>query len=292
MTGGEKQDRDWPIFTAGRSMLHTVSREQLIGWCRQAVRFVMPVECISCNRMLSKDPIPFFCSACWDRIEPIAGPRCSRCDQPFVSVASTSWTEDHQCQNCLKRPPVYERAWTLFPYLPPLQDAICAFKYRGKFALAKPLAALMIRALPAEIDGDLIVPVPLHPARLRAREFNQSLLLATLLGRHLKRPVLTTDLVRIHATDPQTTLTRQERLRNLRQAFAVRNSEVLAGRRVLLIDDVFTTGTTLHECGKTLLKAGALSVFALTLARTIDTNLIPDRILAENARRSLTGFGI
>lgn len=273
-------------------MLQTDKRDQLIGWYRQAVRFVMPVECISCNRMLSTDPIPFFCRVCWEQIVPIKGSRCSRCDQPFVSAAATSWTPDHQCQNCQERPPAYERAWTLFPYLPPLQDAICAFKYRGKFALAKPLAALMLRAVPAEIDGDLLVPVPLHPARLRAREFNQSLLLADQLGRYLKRPVSATVLVRILATDPQTTLTRRERLRNLRQAFAVRNAEVLAGRRVLLIDDVFTTGTTLNECAKTLLKAGALSVSALTLARTIDTNLVPDRILAENATRSLSGLGI
>lgn len=292
LTGGGKQDRDWPVFTAGHSMLQPDRRDQLIGWYRQALRFLMPTECISCNRTLSTDPIPFFCRACWDQIGPIAGSRCSRCDQPFVSAAATSWTPDHQCQNCFERPPAYERAWTLFPYLPPLQDAICAFKYRGKFALAKPLAALMIRAIPSQIDGDLLVPVPLHPTRLRAREFNQSLLLADQLGRHLKRPVSATVLVRVLATDPQTTLSRQERLRNLRQAFAVRNAEALAGRRVLLIDDVFTTGTTLNECAKTLRKGGALSVSALTLARTIDTNLVPDRFLAANAARSLTGLGI
>jgi ComF family protein len=150
----------------------------------------------------------------------------------------------------------------------------------------------MIRVIPSQIDGDLLVPVPLHPTRLRAREFNQSLLLADQLGRHLKRPVSATVLVRVLATDPQTTLSRQERLRNLRQAFAVRNAEALAGRRVLLIDDVFTTGTTLNECAKTLRKGGALSVSALTLARTIDTNLVPDRFLAANAARSLTGLGI
>jgi Predicted amidophosphoribosyltransferases len=80
-------------------------------------------------------------------------------------------------------------------------------------------------------------------------------------------------------------LTRRERLRNLRRAFAVQDAEPLAGRRILLVDDVYTTGTT-------LLKAGALSVSALTLARTIDSSLVPDRILAEHADRSLTGFGL
>jgi ComF family protein len=273
-------------------MLQTHRRAQVIGWCRQAVRFVVPVECVSCERTLGTDPVPFFCRTCWERIEPLTGLRCSHCDQPFVSAAATSWTPDHQCQNCLDRPPAYARAWTLYPYLPPLQDAICAFKYRGKFALAKPLAALMINAIPAEIDSGLILPVPLHPDRLRAREFNQSLLLADLLGRHLKRPVCATSLVRVLASAPQTTLTRQERLRNLRHAFAIRNPEVLAGRHVLLIDDVFTTGTTLNECAKTLLKAGALSVSALTLARTVDTSLVADRILAENMKGSFIRFGI
>jgi len=150
----------------------------------------------------------------------------------------------------------------------------------------------MTRAIPGDIDGDLIVPVPLHPARLREREFNQSLLLADLLGRQLQLPVVATVLVRVLAAAPQTTLTRQERLHNLRQAFAIRNAEVLAGRRVLLIDDVFTTGTTVNQCAKSLLKAGVLSVSVLTLARTIDTSLVPDRVLAENAKRSCMAFGL
>lgn len=265
------------------SMLQFYGHEHLIGWYRQALRFVMPVDCIGCNRTLGTDPIPFFCRACWEQIVPLNGPSCSRCDQPFVSSAATSWTADHQCQDCLERPPAYQRAWTLFPYLPPLQDAICSFKYRGKVGMAKPLASLMIQAMPSSISRtDLIVPIPLHPTRMRAREFNQSLLLADQISRHLRIPVLPMALIRLLATDPQTTLTRHERLRNLRQAFAVRTPTVITGRRVLLIDDVFTTGTTLNECAKTLLKAGAASVCALTLARTIDTNLVPDRILAEH----------
>ena len=146
----------------------------------------------------------------------------------------------------------------------------------------------MISALPSRIDVDVIIPVPLHPARLRAREFNQSLLLADQLSHHLVRPVSPTNLVRITATDPQTTLTRQARLRNLRKAFDVRRPQDLAEKRILLVDDVFTTGTTLNECAKTLLKAGTGPVFALTLARTVDTGLVPDRFYAEQAVQSLT----
>jgi ComF family protein len=163
---------------------------------------------------------------------------------------------------------------------------ICTFKYRNVFGLAKPLAALMVRALPEQLDVDLIVPVPLHPSRLRAREFNQSLLLADSLGRYLRLPVSCADVVRMVRTEPQMSLTRQARLRNLRRAFQVRNAQAFAGRRLLLIDDVFTTGTTLNECAKALLSAGAASVSALTLARTIDASLVPDTVLMKHRARS------
>ena len=253
-----------------------------------ALRAVLPADCISCAQPLRMDGTPYFCNACWAGITPISGPRCSRCDQPFVSTAAVSWTPDHRCQSCLERPPAYDRAWTLYPYIPPLQDAICAFKYRNVFHLAKPLAALMIRALPAHLDADVIVPVPLHPSRLRTREFNQSLLIADRVGRYLMRPVSSTDFVRTVATDPQTSLTRLKRLRNLRHAFTVRHAEPFAGRSVLLIDDVCTTGATLNECAKALRSAGAASISALTLARTIDSSLAPDRIWAARSARSFT----
>jgi ComF family protein len=273
-------------------MLRDTTQNRLAGWCRQAIRFVLPVECIACGRSLSTDPVPFFCTACWHTIRPFQQPACARCDQPFVSQAATHYTPNHQCQQCQERPPDFQRAWTLFPYLPPLREAICSFKYRGKHTLAQPLARLMIGALPSGIDVDVMIPVPLHPARLRTREFNQSLLLADQLGRYLDLPVWATNLVRIAATDPQTTLTRQARLRNLRKAFAIRRPQDIAEKRILLVDDVFTTGTTLNECAKTLRKAGAGPVFALTLARTVDTDLVPDRHFAQQAAPSLTTIGI
>jgi ComF family protein len=273
-------------------MLRRDTQDRLIGWCRQALRFVLPVECITCGNALSTDPVPFFCTACWQNIRQLQQPICARCDQPFVSQAATIYPPDHQCQNCQERPPAFQRAWTLFPYLPPLREAICSFKYRGKHTLARPLARLMISALPGKIDVDMIVPVPLHPTRLRAREFNQSLLLAHQLGRHLARPASATNLARITATDPQTTLTRQARLRNLRKAFAVRRPQDLTEKRIRLVDDVFTTGTTLNECAKALRKAGTGPVFALTLARTVDKDLAPDRLFAEQAARPLTAIGI
>ncbi|HJT20453.1 MAG TPA: ComF family protein [Nitrospira sp.] len=270
---------------------HTL-QDRLFGWCRRTLRFIVPVECLACGVTLDTDPVPLFCRLCWDRIAPLGGPSCASCDQPFVSAAATSWSPTHRCQACLEKPPSYRRAWTLFPYISPLREAICAFKYRGKMALADPLAALMLSALPAEIEADLIVPVPLHPSRLRAREFNQSLLLADRLGCHMKKPVCTDILLRVLATEPQTTLSRPARLRNLRRAFAVSHSERLTGRKILLVDDVFTTGTTLNECAAALCEAGAETVCALTLARTMDADLVPDRLFAEQALHSVPALGV
>ncbi|MDR4493765.1 MAG: phosphoribosyltransferase family protein [Nitrospirales bacterium] len=109
----------------------------------------------------------------------------------------------------------------------------------------------------------------LHPQRLREREFNQSALLANPLSQHLGLPLVLGQLIRTRQTVPQTSLTKKERLANLRRAFAVPRSEKIRGKTILLVDDVMTTGTTIHECAKTLLHAGSGQVYGLTLARMV-----------------------
>jgi len=273
-------------------MDHIDLTDRILGLCLHALRFALPVDCAACGRSLSTDPVPFFCRDCWYRIVPFHRPSCGCCDQPFVSEAAITFTPDHQCYNCEERPPMYEGTWTLFPYIPPLQAAICLFKYRGQVAMAWPLANLMITAIPENLDADLIVPLPLHPTRLRTREFNQSLMLADYSARHLTRPVSARNLVRRVATDPQSTLSRQARMRNLRNGFADRNPHEIIHQRVLLIDDVFTTGTTVNECAKAFKKAGAAPVTVLTPARTVDASLVPDHIFAEHTPSSLTTLGV
>ena len=269
-----------------RSLLESVS-----GFMRQAIRFLLPVECTICRSPLTDDPIPHFCAGCWSTIVSSTHSRCTRCDRPFPSPVATAYSPNHVCQPCAERPPSYTKAWTLYPYLPPLQDAICLFKYRGKIALAAPLARLMIDRLPPLDSVDLIMPVPLHVQRLREREFNQSLLLADRIGRHLDRPVSCNNLTRIAPSPAQTTLSRKGRLKNLRGAFALRHPGSIADKCILLIDDVFTTGTTVNECAKTLRKAGSGNVFVLTLGRTVDASTIPDRILARHAHDTLGLLG-
>jgi ComF family protein len=136
-------------------------------------------------------------------------------------------------------------------------------------SLAKPLAQALIAALPVLPALDCIIPVPLHSQRLRDREYNQSLLLADRLSHQIRIPLLLACLIRIRPTVPQTSLTKKERLTNLRGAFSVPKPAHIQGKRILLVDDVFTTGTTLHECAKTLRRAGSGPVYGLTLARMV-----------------------
>jgi ComF family protein len=160
------------------------------------------------------------------------------------------------------------------------------FKYRGQVALATPLARLMIARLPPIHAVDLVMPVPLHANRLREREFNQSLLLADRISRHLGTSVSCANLVRITASPPQTSLSRRDRLKNLRGAFDLRRPGAITGKRILLIDDVFTTGSTVNECAKTLRKAGSEDVFVVTLGRTMEVGTVPDRLMAQYSHRS------
>jgi len=268
-----------------------ITSKGIPGWLRQAARVLLPVHCQACGIPLTDDPVPFFCAGCWSAISPLTQSRCTRCDRPFPSSVATTYSPNHVCQPCIERPPSYTRARTLYAYLPPLQDAICLFKYRGRVSLASALSRLMIDRLPPLDPVDLVIPVPLHARRLREREFNQSLLLADSIARHIQTPLSFSNLVRVAASPAQTTLSRKGRLKNLRGAFSLRDPASIVGKRILLIDDVFTTGTTINECAKTLRKARSGDVWALTLARTVDASIVPDRVLAQHFRPAIGLLG-
>ena len=253
------------------------------GIIRQATRLLLPSDCATCEQPLTDDPTPLFCRQCWGLIRPLQGPSCSRCHRPFASPYATLHSPTHECHDCRTRAPRYSQVWAAYAYCSPLQDAIALFKYRGKVVLADALGALLAQALPADLEADLLMPIPLHPNRLRQREFNQSLLLADRVGPVLGRPVSYRNLVRIVDTDPQTTLPRSSRLQNLHRAFALRAPGEVTGKRILIIDDAFTTGTTVNECAKVLLNAGAKDVAVLTLARSLDTGMVPETWLPPSA---------
>lgn len=236
---------------------------------RTLLHVIFPTACAGCQNPLWDDPVPFFCRRCWDWLKPIPGPVCPRCGRPFASPTALLHSPTHQCGACRARPMALTQIWSIFPYQPPLKEAITLFKYRGKLSLTQPLAQAMVEALPTLPILDAIIPVPLHPQRLREREYNQSLLLADRLSHHTGIPLLLGSLLRIRPTVPQTSLSRKERLTNLRRAFSVAKPVHIQGKRILLVDDVLTTGTTLHECAKTLRRAGSGPVYGLTLARMV-----------------------
>ena len=227
------------------------------------------MSCGACGIDLTDDPFPFICRPCWARIAPLSQPRCPRCGIPFASPVALTYSPGHTCGACRRRKPSYTRAWSLFPYESPLRDLVHLLKYKNKMVLGPVLGRLMCEQLPVLREIDLVLPVPLAPQRLLEREYNQSLLLADSIARAIGTQLDWSSLVRVRQSTPQTALPRRARLKNLRQTFAVAKPERISGRRVLLVDDVFTTGTTVNECAKALRKAGSAEVYVVTLARTL-----------------------
>ncbi len=226
--------------------------------------WLLPPACPLCGNLLRERPIPPACPACRAAIPPIPSPRCPFCEEPFLTEAGS----DHLCEACLRYPPPFAWCCSLGGYEDLLRSAVQRFKYQGAVGLDHCLGGLLserLRCRITEFAPDLLVPVPLHRHRLRQRTYNQSLLLARVLGRQWRRPVAARMLERIRATPSQQGLSAEERRRNLQGAFAVR--QPLHGIRVLLIDDVLTTGATARECTATLLQAGAETVAVAVLAR-------------------------
>jgi ComF family protein len=175
-----------------------------------------------------------------------------------------------RCGACRRHPPVYAYSRAAVRYEDLAREALHAFKFGGHRALAAPLGDLLIETVEGRLPAglpDLLVPVPLHPRRERERGFNQSQLLARRVGRAWGRPVRDDVLVRAVATPSQTTLDRAARRANVRRAFRLRRPEAVAGRHVLLVDDILTTGATVSECARCLEEAGPRTVGILTVAR-------------------------
>jgi ComF family protein len=178
----------------------------------------------------------------------------------------------HLCSDCLSDIHQFDRARAAGIYRGLLREIIQRFKYEGKTFLARPLAQLVTHiaaGLADYQDLKLIIPVPLHPRRLRQRGFNQASLLARQLGSNLGLPVDYSLLKRSRWTEPQTGLSRKQRAKNVKGAFALINQKKVGGKGVLLLDDVITTGETVNQCVRVLKAGGARKVVVLTVARTV-----------------------
>ena len=223
-----------------------------------------PPACVHCEA-----PVPageYLCPACAALTERIQAPFCATCSEPFSGDIEGPFS----CPNCRRQHFAFECAVSTFRGRGLVRDLILRFKYQHQYYLRRQLGAWLaaslgddrIRCRPA----DAIVPVPLHPRRQRERGFNQAAALCPFLGREAGLPTWPA-LRRLRLTETQTHFSRGERLRNLRGAFAAVPRWPVGGAHLLLVDDVFTTGSTVDECARVLRQAGAASVRVLTVAR-------------------------
>ena len=230
-------------------------------------QFFLPPQCPCCERF-SEEGKQGFCSNCLSQIRWIEPPFCSICGIPFISRE----VETHPCGACVTHRKYFTIARALGAFEGSLQEAIHRWKYEGKTYLTPFFADWMAEGLNRHWEPgslDLLIPVPLHTRRLRERGFNQSLLLVRELSRRTGIPYRKTILQKKKSTIPQVNLSRAEREKGLRGTFHVIGKEELSGLSVLLIDDVYTTGATVNECSKVLLRGGAKRVDVLTLAHVL-----------------------
>lgn len=228
------------------------------------VSLLYPPACTICSTSVGAGE--YLCSACETKVTRIVPPFCAKCSEPFDGAITTVFA----CANCAHRTLYFEAAVSSHRARGIVRHVILDFKYGKQFHLRHLVARWLLAALDDERlrdrRFDAIVPVPLHPARERERGFNQAALLADWLSERLSIPCAPV-LQRIHYTTTQTAFDRAERMRNLHGAFRLRKNANVRDSRVLLIDDVLTTGSTLSECARVLRQAGARSVYAATAAR-------------------------
>jgi ComF family protein len=238
-------------------------------WLTALADLVFPPFCPVCRARLGEGRRDPLCGPCWARLERIQPPVCRVCGLPLGALPGSA-LDGRRCGPCRLSPPAFRYARAAAHYGETVRQAIHAFKFGGRRALAGPLGDLLADADLAGLappGPDLLVPVPLFPTRQRERGFNQSELLAARLGRLTGLPVAGRALHRRRATAVQADLPARERAANVRGAFAVRWPEKVTGRHVLLVDDVLTTGSTADSCAAALLDAGAETVGVLTVAR-------------------------
>jgi ComF family protein len=231
---------------------------------RAVVDGVLPPRCLSCGETVA-DP-DALCARCWRGMTFFAPPWCAACGVPFPHPMG----EDAVCGECARERRSWDRARAVLRYDRHSRRLVLGLKHGDRTHVARAFGRWMHRAGSEILAGaDLLVPVPLHWTRLFQRRYNQAALLAQAIRSAGGPPVAADWLVRRRRTPMQGHLGAAARERNVRSAFAMRPGRSLAGRRVVVIDDVLTTGATVDECARVLKRAGAASVGVLTLARAL-----------------------
>jgi ComF family protein len=233
---------------------------------RTVLDAVLPPRCLKCGDILSA--AQGLCPDCWRKLTWLASPCCACCGQPFPFDAG----EGSLCGACLQQRPAYDRARAVLRYDDESRDLVIGLKHADRTESVPTLAGWMTRAGGTLLESaEVIVPIPLHWTRLASRRFNQAALLAQAIGRKTGLPVLPQALLRRRATSSQGHLGRIARFRNVKGAIAMaeRHATAVTNRRVLLIDDVITTGATVESAAKALISAGARQIDVLALAKVV-----------------------
>lgn len=228
---------------------------------------LFPAHCLACSTGLRGRRGISYCAECLQDVRLLQEPFCNKCGIPFDQVAG----ESHLCSYCLNNSWYFKQARAVVRFEPPVAEAIKIFKYKGKMHGLATFAALSQQYFQRQPlpQPDLLIPVPLHAKRLRQRGFNQALLLCRKIFPTWRQKIDPHILERNIWTDPQTGLSGAERRRNVRNAFMVHRPEKIKHKKILLVDDVFTTGATVNECARILVKNQAAEVNVVTFARAL-----------------------
>jgi len=227
---------------------------------RAEFKQILPAQpCVLCCCM-SHDGL--WCAACDAAMPYFNSPHCPVCALPTLS--------GEVCGHCLTDPPLFSRTTALFGYTFPLDKLIQGMKYGEQLALAHAFAKKLVQRIDKGNLPDYVIAMPLHPAKLRERGFNQSLLLAATIARELKLKLLPDACRRVRDTPPQSALPWKERKKNVRNAFSCEMD--LAGKRIALVDDVLTTGASVNALAEAVSKRGAIQISAWVVARTLPHN--------------------
>ncbi len=233
---------------------------------KSLINLFYPLKCQICKTKLYPENIWHICRNCMHKIRINLPPHCKRCGRTI----SFNLSNKQICNECNNSEFYFDRAWVVCEYKDVIKECIHLFKYNKKIRLLNLLSKLMHNFIESFINIDkidIITAVPVHKSKLRAREFNQSQLIAESIAKRFNKPIIKENLNKIKSTPAQVQLNRNKRLSNLKDAFKVKDISTYKNKTVLLIDDVLTTGSTINECAKVLKEAQANKVYALVLAR-------------------------
>ena len=238
----------------------------LSHWIEPGLALIYPQVCQLCEVQRATRQSGFVCSKCWGKVRFIKPPFCDRCGLPYDGDISSPF----ECSNCRDLELQFCSARSAVAAKGVVLDVIHRYKYQQALWFETFLADLFLRAALPELRGgnwNLIVPVPLHPTKQREREFNQAERLAGHLAQALALPLNRNLVRRVRPTQTQTLLSKKQRAENVHRAFAARAGVKLNGERVILVDDVLTTGATTSACARVLRAVGAGEVCVWTVAR-------------------------